>query len=395
MSTSPPAGLLRRRFVTSWIGQARPGDLTDPQLNVRAAAWAHWAVSSLAEMTSHDRRYPAVVLPGRFYTSNNSAPTVAPHLEIPARVLSHPDQTFPLRLAAVGNGLRFAQWIVPEVTAVRRAVFSPCPGDAAAFVTALDTQRPALVAAVAEATARLRQHWDRLAGDLVTDPGPLSTLVCADASADEVCRFAPALAAWRPRLTFDPQLRERSGDKAARRVGVWVLETGADTDTVRIGAVTPRLTASSLWSDDLFDPYREGLAALVARGVVLDRLLALADLDPVPATPLTDNDSEPLTLRAIPARPGAEMPRAGVDSAVAFLQAYPTTAAAWEAVEAWAQRTNATLTITRAAHAAAHVACIRSLRRAEDPDRDDVDVLLPLVWVGTKVARLSVVRGRR
>lgn len=392
MTRRPPAKLLASPFVASFIGASRPGDLDDADRTGRTAAWANWAVAALTEHTTdgdRPRTYPAIDLPGRFYTPGSDVPAVSPHLEIPARVLASADPTFADRLAAVGSGLRFAQWVKPEVTAAKRAIFADT-ADATGFLDALWSQRPALVAAVAEQLGRLRPHWDRIAAQLVADPAALSAAVTADATATELTRFAPALAAWRPRLRFEPQLAERSGDRAARRVGIWLLEAETGDGTVRLAAITPRLTASSLWNDPLFDPYGEGVAALVARGVVLSRLLAYLDVNPVAATPLPRTATPGSRwLRSQPARAGAELPHASLTSAVAFLQAYPTASAAWAALEDWATKAGAALTITRADHAAAHAGCLRALQRAEDPVRDDVDRLLPLAWVKGRVVRVT------
>lgn len=393
-----PAALVSSPFISSFIGTARPVALDETDPARRAAAWAQWAVKHLAVHTSTardtTRSYPAIDLPGRFYSPGSDAPTLTPHLEIPLRTLEANDPTFPARLAAAGMGLTFPQWLKPEVTALKRAVFAPT-ADPTALLRALWSQRPALVAAVAEATGRLRGSWDVVAASLLADPAELSEVLARPATASEIAGFCPALAAWRLTLALEPGLLERSGTKVARRVGVWLLVADTDDGSVRLPAVTPRLTASSMLNDELFDPYGEGVAALVARGVVLRRLLAFVGAAPVTATVLAPPVDASVWLRAHPPQRDGEMPRASVRSAVAFLQAFPSAVGAWNALEGWATKTGAALTVGRAEHAAAHTAAMRALQRAEDPDSRDIDQLLPLAWVAGKVARVTVASRER
>jgi hypothetical protein len=383
--------LVSSPFVASWIGLARPGEMHVGELADRVPAWASWAVESLTEIAGEERRYPALVLPGRFY-STGDAPTVRPHLEIPAEVLESADPSFPYRLAAAGNGLVFPQWVPAEIQALRRVVFLTRPGDPRDFLTALEVQRPALLAAVAEQLGRLSPRWRDLQHLLATDPAAVTAAVAAPATTAELNAFAPALAPWQLHVELSGYLAKRSGDRAARNLGIWVLDSAAAP--CRLPVLTPRLTYSSLWRDELFDPYLEPTAALLVRGALLARLLTLVHAAPVAAVAVAVASDEGIWLRAQPARPGAALPHASLESAVTFLQAYPTASLAFTALEEWCERSEATLTVERSAHAAAHALCLGALRRSEDLAEGAIDELLPLVWQDGHLARLTVARRR-
>jgi hypothetical protein len=87
------------------------------------------------------------------------------------------------------------------------------------------------------------------------------------------------------------------------------------------------------------------------------------------------------------ARVGDKLPEASVSAAVKFLHAQPDPADAWAALTAWAQaRTaggsgpRAVLTVSQEGFAAAHRSALRAVRRAEQPEREDINVILPLAW---------------
>ena len=80
-----------------------------------------------------------------------------------------------------------------------------------------------------------------------------------------------------------------------------------------------------------------------------------------------------------------------MEAAVHFLQNFPDAEQAWVMLERWAGEANL-LTITQEAFRAAHANALRYLRRAETPDRDDINVLLPLAWNNGKVLRVTFSR---
>lgn len=377
--------LLPTPFFASFVGRARPGDLFDSDPARRSAAWAHWAVTSCTEMTGlSDRAYAALTLPGRFYDPKGTGPTVRPHLEVPARVLGRPDPEFPDRLAQMGNGLAFPWWVISEVTAVKRALFNTPDGHVGPLVELLNTRRGVLADALGPVARAAAAQWSVVEGLLIARADGLAGDAAGDFDADEVAAYFPAGAELGLRVVYDAKLRERNRQWASRRVGVWQVH-GRDEHGERfaLGVVTPRLTANSLFSDPLFAVERESPAALLVRGLLLRRLvrnhLAPAAEFQVGEPAATSSKPGP-RLRAIVARVGAKLPEASVEAAVFFLQKYPDPDAAWEALEAWARRTGALLTVTRDGFAAAHRNALRFLRRAEDPERDDINVVLPLAW---------------
>lgn len=388
-----PQRLLPTAFVSSWIGRARPADPFDPDVARRASAWAHWAFSSFTAMTGNsDRPYVALTLPGKFYDPRGTGPVVRPHLEVPAWLFERSAPEFPDRLAQMGNGLMFPWWIVPEVMAVKRALFTTGRGSVGDLVELLNQRRVALVAALTPLSAAAGKHWSVIEGMLVDSPDGLFEVATGAFEPSEVAQYLPAAAELNLRVEFDAKLRESNRGWASRRVGVWRITGEASGEKFSLGVITPRLTRSSLFNDPLFAPGTEAPAALLVRGLVLRRLLATqlntainAQVGPADTTRVATPGPR---LRAVVAHVGEKLPEASVTSAVHFLQTYPSADDAWAALEGWASARpagtttgrRAVLTVAQAGFAAAHQAALRALRRAEEPDRDDINVILPLAW---------------
>lgn len=390
--------LLPTPFYTSFIGKARMGELDDNDPQRRASAWASWAVENATEVVGvGDRAYFALALPGRFYDPKGTGPQVRPHLEIPQRTLAQPDPDFPSRLAQMGNGLLFPWWVMSEVTATRRALFNTPGGDVDGVVRTLNTHADSLRQAVGSLNEVAAPVWDTIQHLLVSSPDGLSGDATGDFGEREVAAFFPGGKDLHITVSYDVRLREKNGSWASRRVGVWQI-CGVDREGERfaLGVLTPRLTANSLFSDDLFEVRRESPASLLVRGLLLrrliDRHLGGSRVAVAPAAGAGEKPSS--FLRAIPARPGARLPEASVASAVHFIQTYPDAASAFRAVEEWAERSGAVVTVLRDGFIAAHKRAQRFLRRAEEIEREDVDVLLPLAWDDkNRVVRLTFVRG--
>lgn len=401
MESAVDTRLLSTPFVSSWFPRARPGDLFDADPARRAAAWAHWALTAMRPMTGHaDRPYTALVLPGRFYDPKGRGPSTPPHLEIPSTTFDRPDPLFPDRLAHAGNGLHFPWWVVPEVLAVKRAVLAPHGGDICPVASLLEERRVALVDALAPLSRAAAARWSAIEELQVTDPQALSATATRAFTPHEVVEYMPAAAGLNLSVAFDPGLAERAGGYASRRIGVWWL-SGADVEPFSLGVLTPRLTRSSLFSDPLFDPDKESPAALLVRGLLLRRILrwhlSTEVGQPVADAPATTGPAP--RLRAVVARVGEKVPEASAASAVHFLQNYPDADNAWSALTEWACTPTSTgapraqLTVTRDAFTRAHSAALRALRRAEDPARRDIDVLLPLAWDHkSRVVRVTFAR---
>ena len=376
--------LLTSRWCSSWIGRARPCDRYDQDGARRAAAWGNWAVGSLTEVTgAQDRVYPALTLEGKFHDPKGTGPLVRPHLEIPLRLLAAQDETFPDRLGQLGNAAAFPWWVVQEVTALKRALFNTPGGDVSAVIEALNSRRGALVDVVEDLSRQAAPHWRVVEEMLVGDPDGLAGVAAADFSAEEVAEFFPAGRDLVLSVRFDDKLRDGSKSWVSRRLGVWQL-LGTDSQGVRfaLGVATPRLTANSQFNDKHFSPEKESPAALLVRGLIMRRLLErVIGQNTVMTTIVEPEVAGPTTyLRAVLAQVGQKMPEASIRSAVQFLQTNPDPDVAWHVLEEWALRTGTILTVREEQFRESHRRALRFVRRAEEPDRDDVNVLLPLGW---------------
>ena len=379
------ARLLPSPFFSSFVGRARPGSLHSSVLPERASAWAAWAVSSLTEMSGMtERSYAALVLDGRFYDPKGNGPQIRPHLEIPARRITKADPEFPDRMALMGNALSFPWWVLSEVIAIRRALFNTPDTSIAELLELMGSHGEVLAAALADVTKSVAPRWGVIEGLLVAGDEDLGRDAAGDFSAAEVAEYFPAGASMHLEVSYDVKMREQNRQWAARRVGVWQL-SGIDAAGERfsIGVLTPRLTANSLFKDALFNPADESPAALLIRGLLLRRL-AEKHLGRSRGWQVAEPELEveviKARLRTIVAQPGKKLPEASLAAAVHFLQSYPDSDSAFDALEKFAKRTGALLTVTRDGFCASHRNALRYLRRAEDPERDDVNVVLPLGW---------------
>jgi hypothetical protein len=393
------ARLLVTPFVGSWIGRARPGDRFDPDAGRRAAAWAHWGVSNLVEMTgAADRTYAAMLLDGKFHDPKGSGPLVKPHMEIPQRLLERTDDEFPERLAQAGNALAFPWWVPMEVTAAKRAVVSGAYGSVRDFADLVNQRRQPLVEIVAELGRQAVPSWGTVEEALVADPSALAAAIAGDFTPAEVAEFFPAARELDLSITFDAKLRDTARDRVASRIGVWqVSGTSRDGERFTLGVVTPRMTVSSQFNDPLFAVERESPAALLVRGMLLRRLIE-RHLGGRAGTVRDQHVHVPVPgahLRAIVAQVDQKLPEASVEAAVQFVRTYPDPDAAWQVLWEWSERTRTTLTVREEGFREAHRRIMRYVRRAEEPLREDINVLCPLGWDDRqRVVRVTFSRPR-
>lgn len=316
--------LLTSPFVTSWIADARSGDLHDRDYEARRAAWAAWAVESLVWVKG-SREYPALVLPGSFYDPKGQVQVHArPHLEIPRSTFQAGDPAFCDRLALCGNGLEFPWWLYWEVVAAKRAIFFTPRGSIDELKRLLVSRSADLVRGLEMVTNAVRPQWQRIEELLALHSEDLVEAACGDFSAEEVDEFLPGAAELDLTIRFEEKLRERNAQWVARRVGVWQICGRGPDGPFALGVLTPRLTANSTLTDQLFAPAAEGLGAVLVRNLVLRRI-ARAHLDvqpqvltykigiPVPQVPTSDDTPRPAGTRAfirrVTAKPGAKPPK--------------------------------------------------------------------------------------
>lgn len=390
------AKILPTPFVSSFVGSAREGSLHDPDPVLRAGAWATWVMGALEEFKGlSDREYVGIVLPGRFHdVSKNSIP-VRPHLEIPERILASKDPDFPARLSQAGNALEFPWWLLSEVTAVRRAVFSGPRGDVGPLLQLLNGHRQTMVSALLDLNSSVGKLWHLVEEKLVTYPKDLLAYASAPFTTEEVRAFMPAAAGMNLSIVYEETLAKTNAEWAVRRIGVWQMRASTPKGSMSLGVVTPRLTRNSLFTDPLFTPSLEAPGALLIRCLLLRRLMTgflkesqQGILRPDPVEP---GEGGPY-LRAVLSKPGTKLPEASVESAVRFLQAYPDGDKAWQTLNKWAGVAHL-LTVSYDAFLAAHTNALRYIRRADDPLRNDINVVLPLAWDSkSRIVRLTFVR---
>lgn len=389
------AALLQTPWCLSWFDQCRPGDRYDHDATRRAQAWAAWTVGKVERFTGvRERSYLAVVLEGKFHDPNGRGPVLRPHLEIPERLLSRADHEFPDRIAQLGNGIGFPWWVLDEVTATRRVLFPHPHGAVGDLVEALARRRGALADAVEAHKAALSSSWGKIQELLVSDPGTVSELAASGFDRSEVAEFLPAVAPFALQVAFDQKLKETAGRWASRRVGVWQLG-GLDTHNVpfALGVLTPRLTSNSQFNDEHFSTATESVAALLVRGLVLRRIGRELLGGHVGTVADGEDNPDGVYFRSVVAKVGGKLPEAGERAAVQFLQSYPDPDRAWAALATWAHENGTILTAQADAFATAHRRAMRFVRRAENPERDDINVLLPLGWDGdSRLVRVTFAR---
>lgn len=400
--------ILTTPFVRSWIGLARPGDLGDPNFDQRVAAWAAWAAEALVGVKGY-RDYPALALPGKFYDPKGTGEMKAlPHLEISAAKMQQADPEFPKRLALAGNGLHFPWWVYPEVVATKRALFGGPGGSIEGLVDLLVPRSQSLRDGLTLLRDACRPQWSTVEELLVTSSGDgLVGDACGDFDVAEVDAYLPGARQLQLRVVFEEKLREKSGVWAARRVGVWQLVGESGGEEFSTPVITPRLTANSTLNDPMFTPETEGLAALLVRALVLRRIARKhLSIQPqvqnhrigVPAPTFTSAvEQKPASkvahLRGIVAAIGEKTPEGSTQAAVGFLQAHDSAEEAWKALVDWAGH-NRTLTVSRETFLNAFRNAKLAVRRAEEPERDDINLILPLAWDEKgRVVRATFYRG--
>jgi hypothetical protein len=356
-------------------------------------------IDNVAQMSGFsERSYSAMLLNGKFYDPGGSgrAPTVRPHLEISSRVLEHADKEFPYRLALIGNGLAFTWWMMTEVKATRRALFNTTGGSIEEVAKRLGGSRDPLIEALGSLVAVASAQWDVIEGLLVTSGDGLLMDATGDFSAEEVARYFPGGADLHLKVSFDGALSQENGRWASRRSGVWQISGVSGGENFSFGVLTPRLTAKSLFREPLFYPAGESPAALLVRGLVLDRLVRVHLNDEllvaVGKAKAEINTTGGPRLRIIVAQENQRLPEASLESAVHFIQHFSDASDAWSAITALADKQGTVLIPFEEGFLEAYRNAQRFLRRAEDPLRSDLNVIMPLGWNKGRVVRFTFSR---
>lgn len=382
------ASLLTTPWLSSFVGRAHDGPLTEWDPARRAAAWAHWAVQSLDEFSGNGQRtYIGITLSGDFSPQRGGPADTKPHLEVPARTLAAPDPLFPERISCAGNTLTYPWWVTSEVIAARRVIFTPAGGDITPLLSGLTEYREGLAGAVTTLTEEVNKHTR---DDLILDPD-----IADDITVAETTSLIPLAASLNLHADFDPKMRESNGPFIGRRIGVWSLKGTSETSgEFSLGVITPRIGKTGPSTKGTLAPHSESVPALLLRAVILKRLLARLHAPcPVGQLPRDEGAGARPYLRAIVAKAGAKTPEASTEAAVHFLHTFPDVAEAWAALNAWAGE-EYLLTVSKESFTAAHVNSLRYLRRGEEPAREDINVVLPLAWDSrSRVVRATFSRG--
>lgn len=392
-------------FVQSWLPAARSGvSLYDPEYKMRRSAWAHWGVTQLVQLLGvNQRQYTALQLPGKFYSKSGFEPSSAPHIELSKSLMGTVNANFADRLALAGNTLLSPWWIVPEALAVRKVLLASCESDISEIIQILDRDRVKIVRAATSLIQTVKPLWYQIQTLITVNPGTATGIITSPITSEEVAEYIPAFASFNTQITFDQKLKDSAGSLACRRIGVWRLQ-GVDPKSAKefsIGVITPRLTINSQFNDPDYLPEAESTLALVVRSIVIRRL-AVLHLGLSKSELATVSLPEPVVikhqekagtaphLRASVAQPGFKLPQASILAVTNFLQHYKSSDKAWEAIVAWAQETSSTPTVSQDQFRVSYLAATLSISRAEQPERDDVDTILPICWdAKSRVIRLT------
>lgn len=400
MPQNPERRIITSKFTSSWIASVRNAERLSKDRKIREAAWAQWAIDQMTFMTgAESREYPALVLDGRFHDPKGKGPLVKPHLEIPARVFEAEDKSFPARVALAGNALAFPWWLYHEVTAVRRALFGGAGSEIADVAAALYGSRDHIAAHANAISRAVVGQWSTVEAAIFDSDDGLSSVACRSFTMQEISKVFPEAEKFGLRIDFDQRLAEKAGVWASRRVGVWHMAGNSSCESrFSIGVLTPRLTANSQFTDELFAIRSESPAALLVRTLLLRRIASeCLGVDPDSCgvlLPQVTPSMQGAHLKAVTAVVGKKLPEASEKAAVGFLQAFPKASDAWAAVENWASESGVLLTVTQEGFEAAHRRAARFARRAESPDRDDINVILPIGWDSkSRVVRVMFARN--
>lgn len=398
------------KFVSSFIGKSRKGDLFSESLPHRSAAWANWFTSSLTVFQGlADREYVGLALPAKFY-DNLYAPEVTPHVEIPGRVLHASAEFFPVNLALLGNAILSPSWIFSEVKATRKALFMDVT-DISSFATFLYSYRSGLVDRLVDLQVSLKNSYSLFESTVMSNPAIVSDIILKgfDTKAvKKILRDFPYTVSIYP----EPDFASKQNKWISRRLVPWrvdfsatstekltmrarenikFFEGSSDNVSGSFGVVTPRLTFNSLFNDPLFSPSRDSLASILVRILLLEELTKffpsnIENKFPVPAT----DNLNTFSFRPIPARPDAKAPQASTKAAVAFVTAFNNPDSAFAALSSWAGG-KYVLTVSRKDFISSFISARKAISRLEDPSRYDINNILPLCWYSSKVFRVSFI----
>ncbi len=382
------AKVISTPFFSSFIGKCVEGDIYAREHAIRSQAVGYWMLNSLTRFTGQDsREYIGIQLPGEFYDPLGFGKALKPHIEIPESILKKSDANFLDKLTLLGSGLHFKWWILPEVLSIRRALFRESSGTVLDFIKAVEPSRDDLVNTIRSQQDKLRDNWGYIAEEIAIKSKDFALEVFGVINSNEISTYLPIDISQNLKIRLEKKVDGEDITKTARRVNAWVIE-GA---SFKCAAITPRLTYGSIFKDEVFSLEKESIAALLVRGLVINRVSKRFNLGEekvlIQPTALSTH------LRAIPAKIGQKIPEASFTSAIRFVTDYQEPAIAWSRLEEWA-RESYILTISKEVFYKSFLEIAKRIDKMEELDQDDVNNVLPLAWSKSgKITRVSYSRN--
>ena len=382
------AKVISTPFFSSFIGKCVEGDIYAREHAIRSQAVGYWMLNSLTRFTGQDsREYIGIQLPGEFYDPLGFGKALKPHIEIPESILKKSDANFLDKLTLLGSGLHFKWWILPEVLSIRRALFRESSGTVLDFIKAVEPSRDDLVNTIRSQQDKLRDNWGYIAEEIAIKSKDFALEVFGVINSNEILTYLPIDISQNLKIRLEKKVDGEDITKTARRVNAWVIE-GA---SFKCAAITPRLTYGSIFKDEVFSLEKESIAALLVRGLVINRVSKRFNLGEekvlIQPTALSTH------LRAIPAKIGQKIPEASFTSAIRFVTDYQEPAIAWSRLEEWA-RESYILTISKELFYKSFLEIAKRIDKMEELDQDDVNNVLPLAWSKSgKITRVSYSRN--
>jgi hypothetical protein len=382
------AKVISTPFFSSFIGKCVEGDIYAREHAIRSQAVGYWMLNSLTRFTGQDsREYIGIQLPGEFYDPLGFGKALKPHIEIPESILKKSDANFLDKLTLLGSGLHFKWWILPEVLSIRRALFRESSGTVLYFIKAVEPSRDDLVNTIRSQQDKLRDNWGYIAEEIAIKSKDFALEVFGVINSNEISTYLPIDISQNLKIRLEKKVDGEDITKTARRVNAWVIE-GA---SFKCAAITPRLTYGSIFKDEVFSLEKESIAALLVRGLVINRVSKRFNLGEekvlIQPTALSTH------LRAIPAKIGQKIPEASFTRAIRFVTDYQEPAIAWSRLEEWA-RESYILTISKEVFYKSFLEIAKRIDKMEELDQDDVNNVLPLAWSKSgKITRVSYSRN--
>ena len=380
--------LIKTTFVNSFIGMCVSGDTNSAIHKDRAQALGSWCVQSLGYFTGlQERGYVAIKLPGEFYDPKGIGGNLKPHLELSEKLLSSSDPQFPDRLALLGSGIGFKWWVLPEVYAIKRVLLKDGFGDVRGFAISLAKHREELLKALNIQSSRMQSVWGRVSEEIATNPEQFGDYLYEPFSAKEINSYFPSALSETLSISLDEKLRDNDRRRTARRVGVWLVKGS----NFAVGCITPRLTYSSNFVDEIFKPEGESSLALLLRGLLMNRLCKRYLTDSRVAVVV--NNPLNTHLKKLPAKIGQKIPEASILSGVRFVTDFPEPKNAWSKLSTWCGE-ELIITVSYESFAKSHQKILNMVSKIEEVEQDDINNVLPLVWSGSgKIIRVSYSRN--